>query len=716
MKLRTELLLSLVLASLVISAFCEITTANRPKKRVLQPWQQASVTPSPGVPVPSVPSTGVSPLLGPPLLSTVEFFVDAETKSGDYLKATNTGGAIFLKGRLLKVVPWNIIYDAKTGTWVVFLANVTSDNFSVMYLYLRNGTGYFTVWHYEYESSLLDGYIFYGADYVKNKTSSTPTPKIQRLSIMPQTKNPSGISALGPTVFINSQGGLYLNQTRTLYLYSLLYRSFSGTNELWLLIGDHQGRYYYSIFYLFDSDRDHVLRGHTLCLNDYSLAAFESIAAQWMPGLFPYALNVVSDQSNITTKINGFPFRTDQLGRIELRVPGGDIQIEAQKEALTGTGSRRVFSEWKWLTKSNPALVRISQNTDLYPQYKTQFYLSVKSPYGSPVGEGWYDEGTTAKFSVDPAIDLMNGTRFVFSRWTDGQNDTAHMSTVTLDRPKTVSAIWKRQYEIRISARGVPQGTSLNLTVNSNQTTVIAPFTSRQWVDADSAVKMAIDPVRFSSSNRRFMFVQWQRESGSAIGVPIVVNGPLQIVARYDMEEPFAGRVTIQADPTVLLLKETITIRGTTNPAQPRTEVVLLWSRDSVEWNVAATVVTDSQGSYEHVWKAESVDKIYLKARWTYDSDYEPIESSVVTVTLIGSSANRIFQWPQLLRNLVGFLENFPFFAQFLAMTLSFITRIYEVVVWTTSNVLFLPIYLGSLVLLVFLIWRRATRRPSSSH
>jgi len=672
------------------------------------------VTPSSEVPVPSIPSTGVSPFLGPPLLSSVEFFVDAETKSGDYVKATNNGGAIFLKGKHLKVVPWNTVYDAKTGTWVVFLANVTSDNFRVMYLYLRNGTGYFTLWHYEYESSLLDGYIFYGADYVKNRTSLTPTPKIQRLSITPQAKNPSGISALGPTVFINDHGGLYLNQTRVLSLYPLLYRSFSGTNELWLLIGDHQGRYYYSIFYLFDSDRDHVLRGHTLCLNDYSLAAFESIAAQWMPGAFPYALNVVSDHSNITTKINGFPFRTDRLGRIELRVPGGDIQIEAQKEASTGTGSRRVFSEWKWLTKSNPALVRISQNTDLYPQYKTQFYLSVKSPYGSPVGEGWYDEGATAKFSVNPTIDLMNGTRLVFSKWTDGQNATTHESTITLNRPKTVSAIWKRQYEIKISVKGVPQGTSLNLTMNGNQTTVTTPFTSRQWIDADSTMRMTIDPVRFSSSNRRFMFVRWQTESGSAIDAPIVVNSPLQIVARYDLEEPFVGRVTIQADPTILLLKETVTIRGTINPAQPGTEVVILWSKDSVEWNIAATVATDSQGSYEHVWKPESINKIYLKARWTFDPDYEPIESSVVTVTRIDSNASRIFQWPQFLRNLAGFLESFPFFTQLLAMTLSFVTRIYEITIWTTSNAMSLPIYVGLLVLVVFLIWRRRRRRLSS--
>jgi hypothetical protein len=148
------------------------------------------------------------------------------------------------------------------------------------------------------------------------------------------------------------------------------------------------------------------------------------------------------------------------------------------------------------------------------------------------------------------------------------------------------------------------------------------------------------------------MFAQWQTDSGLAISLPIVVNGPLHIVARYNMEEPFAGQVTIQADPTVLFLKETITIRGAINPTQARTEVVLLWSRDLKEWTPAATIMTDSQGGYEYVWRAENVDKIYLKARWTYDPDYEPVESSVVTVTRIDSNANRISQWPQFLRNL----------------------------------------------------------------
>jgi len=716
LKLRTESVLALLFVSVIAGVFCEATAANRFSGQGSLPRLQAPAALSPGIPVPGVPSTGVSPLLGPPLLSAVEFFVDAETKSGDYVKATNAGGLIFMKGKYFRVVPWNTVYDAKTNTWVVFLANVTSDNFRVMYLYLRNGTGYFTLWHYDYDSSLLDGYIFYGADYVKNKTSSTPAPKMPRMSIVPQAKNPSGISALGPTLFINSDGGLYMNRTQTLSLYPLLYRTFPGTSELWLLIDDHQGRYCYSIFYLFDSDRDHVLRGHTLCLNDFTLAAFESISAQWMPGVFPYALTVVTDQSNITTKINGFPFRTDRLGRIELKVPGGDIQIEAQKEASTTVGTRRVFSEWKWLTKSNPALVRISQNTDLYPLYKTQFYLSVKSPYGSPAGEGWYDEGVTARFSVHPAIDLSNRTRLVFSRWTGDQNTNSHEGTTTLDRPKTMSAIWRRQYEIKVSAKGVPQGTSLGLTVNGNQTTVTVPFTLSQWVDADSTLTMVVDPVRFSSSRSRFAFVRWQTESGSAINLPTVVNGPLQVVARYDMEEPFSGRVTIQADPAVLLLKETITIKGTTSPAQSPTEVVLLWSKDSLEWIPVATVATDSQGNYEYVWKAESVDKIYLKARWTYEPDYEPIESSVVVVTRIDSTANRIFQWSQFLRNLAGFFENSPFLTQLLAMTSSLIARTYEIVMWTMSNAAFIPVCLGLLVLLIYLVWRRATRRSTSSH
>jgi len=711
MKLRRGLLPLLALSAMLIAvASCQLTVVRGSSS----PQKHSSAIQSLGIPVLSVLSTEVSPLYGPTLLSEVEFYADAETRNGDYVKVTNAGGFVFVKGRSFKVVPWNTVYDPKTGAWVVFLANVTSDSFRIMYLYLKNGTGAFSLWCYEYDSSLFEGYLFYGSDFVRNKTCSAPSVRMPKLSIVPQTKNPSGMSALGPTLFISSQTGLYMNGTETLSLYPLLYRTFPGTSELWVLIDDHQGRYYYSIFYLFESDREHVFRGHTLRLNDLYLSSFESIAAEWMPGLFPYFLTVVSEGSNITTKIHGFPFKTDRLGRIEVRVPGGDIQVEAQKEASTGSGVRRIFSEWKWLTKSNPVSVRVLQNIDLYAIYKTQLYVSIRSAFGSPVGEGWYDEGATAKFSVEPVIDVLNSTRLVFNGWTGDENISNREGSTTVDRPKTLRANWKRQYEIEISTKGVPQGVSMNLTMNGNQTTASAPFTHRQWADADSVLEIGIDPSRFTSSNTRYAFLRWQTESGTAVSIPFTVKVPIHIIASYKTDEPFAGKATLQIDPTILLLRETVTIKGTTNPARPSTNVSLLWSQDSVEWSLITTVAADSQGNYEHVWNIQPFDKLYVKAKWTYDPDYEPLESSIVVLTRINSSYRRMLQSPEFLRNFVVLLENSPVLSKLAAISLNLLTNPRDAIQSTVTDSLAIPIYLGLFLLIAVLIWRRK-HKPSSS-
>jgi len=657
----------------------------------------------------------------------VEFSVDAETKSGDFIKVTNEGGLVFLKRTYIKVVPWKVWYDSGRSAWIVLLANVTSNNFRISYMFLRNGSGVFTLWHYDYESSSYEGYMFYGADYVKNNTCLSPSVPMPRLSIIPEAKSSSGISALGATLYINDQEGLYLNGTASLSLYPIL----RDVSQTWFLMYDRQGEYYFSIFYFSESDREHILRAHTIRLNDLYQPPFENITALWMPGHFPYSLTVISDLSNITVRINSFPFKTNEHGRIEIRVPMGDITIEAQNEIVTGRGSRRIFNEWKWFTKSNPTSVRITQNTDLYLTYKKQFHLSLNSPHGSPIGEGWYDAGTLARFSIEPLIDLSNGTRIVFRGWTGDQESSNFQETVAIDKPKTLHANWKRQYEILITTKGLPSGVAVNLTVNKNQTTFSVPFRHRQWVDADSALMINTYPMNISVSQIRYVFRRWQTEAGETVALPTTVKGPMQLAARYETEEPFAGKITMQVVPTTLVVGDTVTITGTTTPSRPFTNVTIFWSQDSTGWSQIATVTTDPSGNYACIWQMRQSEKIYLKARWTYDPDYEPIESSISAVTRIAT--NRHLRWPEFLNNIIGLVENSPVPSQVIAILLYPLIKIseaamllsattgspqwlQEVTAWVLTGMLVGPLYSGPLLTLFALAWKKATHRSPSAN
>lgn len=75
------------------------------------------------------------------------------------------------------------------------------------------------------------------------------------------------------------------------------------------------------------------------------------------------------------------------------------------------------------------------------------YYLSVSSPYGTPNGEGWYENGSSASFSVSPTeISIGFLTSKTFVGWSgDAQTKDANGS-VTIDSSKSVVAVWSENY------------------------------------------------------------------------------------------------------------------------------------------------------------------------------------------------------------------------------------------------------------------------------
>jgi len=102
---------------------------------------------------------------------------------------------------------------------------------------------------------------------------------------------------------------------------------------------------------------------------------------------------------------------------------------------------RYVFTAWSD-GEASPSRT-ISYGGTYTANYKTQYYLTVDSEYGDPQGEGWYDSGSTATFSVSPVDDHGNGPS----------------ATLVMDSPKTVTSNWKLQYYLTVDSEyGDPQG------------------------------------------------------------------------------------------------------------------------------------------------------------------------------------------------------------------------------------------------------------------
>ncbi|MFQ6128362.1 MAG: hypothetical protein ACE5QW_05625, partial [Thermoplasmata archaeon] len=112
--------------------------------------------------------------------------------------------------------------------------------------------------------------------------------------------------------------------------------------------------------------------------------------------------------------------------------------------------------------------------------YQTQYHLTVNSDYGDPQGEGWYDVGTDATFSVTtPYPPDATETRYRFQAWSGDSTATTSSATITMDSAKEVTATWITQYYLTVvSDYGDPQGEGWYDAASTAEISVTSPYTS----------------------------------------------------------------------------------------------------------------------------------------------------------------------------------------------------------------------------------------------
>jgi hypothetical protein len=76
--------------------------------------------------------------------------------------------------------------------------------------------------------------------------------------------------------------------------------------------------------------------------------------------------------------------------------------------------------------------------------YKTRYYLTVESKYGVLQGDGWYDEGSTATFSVSGGTVWYRS----FGGWGGDSDGGTQSSAVVMNGPITVSATWRTSWAV----------------------------------------------------------------------------------------------------------------------------------------------------------------------------------------------------------------------------------------------------------------------------
>jgi len=215
-------------------------------------------------------------------------------------------------------------------------------------------------------------------------------------------------------------------------------------------------------------------------------------------------------------------------------------------------GVQYVFTNWSGdatgtTSPSNP--ITMNSPKAATANWKTQYYFTITSGYGSPNPmSGYVDSGTVVTASVTSPSSGPPGTRYVCIGWI-GTGDvpasgTSSSVSFTLTQPSSITWNWKTQYLLNVGTD--PTGLSPQPTRNPP-----GEQGSSWWYDAATMVTLTAQPIT------GYTFSYWDvggASQGSGVNpITISIGMPLAATAHYSQ--------IIQYTLTI-----TSTTGGTTNP------------------------------------------------------------------------------------------------------------------------------------------------------
>jgi hypothetical protein len=171
----------------------------------------------------------------------------------------------------------------------------------------------------------------------------------------------------------------------------------------------------------------------------------------------------------------------------------------------------------------------INTSSTITWNWKTQYYLTVVSPYDTPGGTDWYDNGTNAYATLATGVqNITADVRAVFIGWSSDASGNGTMSNaIYMNGPKTAIANWKIQYYLSV------------VTDPSN----LPPIPGANWYDNCTWVSLTAPqyvPSQAGLNGVRYEFSYWDVDGTSqGIGtnpISVHMNAPHTATAHFVLQ------------------------------------------------------------------------------------------------------------------------------------------------------------------------------------
>ena len=151
-----------------------------------------------------------------------------------------------------------------------------------------------------------------------------------------------------------------------------------------------------------------------------------------------------SASSTTILTVDGKPYSPKEIPASFTWLSGTTHSFDVPQQLNTAEETRLVFTSWSDGKKSASRV--ITHGGEYTANYKTQYKLTIESPYGNPKGEGWYDSESQAKISIDPTEGKI--IKHIFTGWSEDFTGQEVTTLVTMNNAKTIRANWETDYMI----------------------------------------------------------------------------------------------------------------------------------------------------------------------------------------------------------------------------------------------------------------------------
>jgi len=325
---------------------------------------------------------------------------------------------------------------------------------------------------------------------------------------------------------------------------------------------------------------------------------------------------VTFDQIGVNSDFTGTVITIDSVAYTKTQLPvmfswsiGSNHSFAFQSPLIVGSNTTQyIWTSTTGLTSLQSGSITITTYGSIIGNYKTQYYFTVSSPYGSPTPlSSWFDLGSIITESVSSPVSGGPNLQYACIGWTGTgsvpSSGSSSSITFTITQASSITWNWKIQYQVTFKQAGVgPDFTGTVVIIDSNPYTA-SLLPASFWFDSGSNHNFSYNSPLVVNATQQYNWL-------STTGLTTLQTGTLTITGSGSVTGNYATETMFQVTFTQTGLASdftgtVLTVDGA-NYGVTDLPVSFWWSASSVHTFSYQSPLLVTPNVQQYVWTSTS--------------------------------------------------------------------------------------------------------------